>query len=353
VGDDRRAPRLLVVAAFAAIYLVWGSTYLGIRYAIETLPPLLMAGTRFVLAGAILYAWVRLRGTPAPRAGHWPAAFTLGGLLLLGGNGAVSWAEQRVASGAAALIVATIPIWVALFEGLRPGGPRPGRRGAIGLLLGLGGVALLAGPGAAGSAERVDPLGAAVLMFAALSWTAGTLRAPRAHLPASKPMAIAMEMLAGGVLLIAAGLALGEGGRVDPAGVSLRSALALLYLVVFGSIVAFSAFIWLLGVCSAARVSTYAFVNPVVAVLLGWGLAGEPLGPRTLLASAVIVAAVALIVTRRASSPRPPLTAADRAAPALPAAPAGARAGAAAPPRSAPGSAGAAPIEPALSEEGV
>jgi drug/metabolite transporter (DMT)-like permease len=160
-------------------------------------------------------------------------------------------------------------------------------------------------------------------------------------------------MLAGGVLLIAAGLALGEGGRVDPAGVSLRSALALLYLVVFGSIVAFSAFIWLLGVCSAARVSTYAFVNPVVAVLLGWGLAGEPLGPRTLLASAVIVAAVALIVTRRASSPRPPLTAADRAAPALPAAPAGARAGAAAPPRSAPGSAGAAPIEPALSEEGV
>lgn len=297
MGDTRNAPRLLVVGSFAAIYLIWGSTYLGIRVAIETLPPLLMAGARFLLAGTILYVWARVRGTGAPRRGHWRSALVLGGLLLLGGNGGVSWAEQYVASGAAALIIATTPLWVALLGGLRRGGARPDGREAAGLMLGLGGVALLVGPGAAG--DRVDPIGAAVLLLGSLSWAIGTLRAPRADLPASKALAIGMQMLAGGVLLTLAGLLTGEAARVDPAAVSLRSILALIYLVVFGSIVAFSAYIWLLDVCSAARVSTYAFVNPAVAVFLGWSLAGEPIGPRTILASGVIVAAVALIVTRR------------------------------------------------------
>jgi len=292
------ATPLGIAAAFAAIYLIWGSTYLGIRIAIESLPPLLMAASRFLLAGSLMYAWARLRGTPRPHRRHWPQAAWIGGLMLLGGNGGVSWAEQRVSSGAAALIIATVPIWVALLDSLRRGGRKPGGWEIAGLALGPAGVALLVGPAAGAGAERVDGLGAAVLVGAALSWTIGTLSAPGTDLPASKPLAIAMQMLCGGALLLVAGLLTGEGARFHPAAVTARSLLALIYLALFGSIVAFSAYMWLLHHCPPARVATYAFVNPIVAVLLGWGLAGEPLGPRTLIAGLVIVSAVALIVLR-------------------------------------------------------
>jgi drug/metabolite transporter (DMT)-like permease len=300
VGERGGAARLEMVGAFAAIYLIWGSTFLAIRFAIESIPPLFMASARFLLAGGLLYLWTRLRGLPRPEKRHWPAAALLGGLLLLGGNGAVSWAEQRVASGAAALIVATIPLWVALLEGLRRGGSRPGGRALFGLLLGFGGVAILVGPGRPGGLERVDPTGAAALLFASLCWAFGSLYAPRALLPASKFVSTAMQMLAGGGFLLIASLLAGEWGRLDPSAVSPRSIVSLLYLVLFGSIVSFSAYIWLLGVTTPSRVSTYAFVNPIVAVLLGWGFAGEPLGPRTLLAAAAIVGAVVLILSRPA-----------------------------------------------------
>jgi drug/metabolite transporter (DMT)-like permease len=300
------SPALGVAGAFAAIYLIWGSTYLGIRIAIESLPPLLMASCRFLLAGGLMYAWARLRGAPHPHRRHWPQAAWIGGFMLLGGNGGVSWAEQRVSSGAAALIIATVPIWVALLDSLRPGGRKPGAWEIAGLMLGPAGVALLVGPAAGASAERVDGLGAAVLIGAALSWTIGTLRAPRADLPKSKTLAIAMQMLCGGALLLVAGLGTGEWARFSPSAVTPRSILALLYLALFGSLVAFSAYMWLLHHCPPARVATYAFVNPIVAVFLGWALAGEPLGPRTLLAGSIIVSAVALIIIRPHSPARSP-----------------------------------------------
>jgi drug/metabolite transporter (DMT)-like permease len=294
-ANSARRSRLHIVLAFAAIYLIWGSTYLGIRFAIETVPPLLMAGTRFVVAGTILYSWTRLRGAPRPARLHWSAAAIVGGLMLLGGNGGVSWAEQRVFSGLAALLIATVPLWMALLDWRRRGGVRPSGRGAVGLIFGFVGVALLVGPGELAGSSHMDPLGAVVLLLAAFSWAAGSLYSRQAQLPGSPLLAISMEMLTGGVLLLAAGLVTGEGAKLELSQVSPRSVLALGYLIVFGSLIAFSAYIWLLRVSTPARAATYAYVNPVVAVFLGWALGGEPLTLRTLLAAAVIVAAVVII----------------------------------------------------------
>lgn len=294
-------PHLLVVAAFSAIYLIWGSTYLAIRFAIETLPPFFMAGTRFVIAGAVLYGFARLRGASPPARFHWGTAAVVGGLLLLGGNGGVSWAEQLVPSGLAALLIATVPLWMVVLDWVWHGGVRPGGRVAVGLLSGFAGVALLVSPGELAGGSHVDPVGAAVLMLAALSWAAGSLYSRRARLPDSPLLGTAMEMFAGGVLLLMAGLVTGEWARLEIDEVSLRSVLSVGYLIVFGSLIGFTAYIWLLKVTTPARVSTYAYVNPVVAVFLGWALASEPLTFRTLLAAAVIVTAVVLITTSRAS----------------------------------------------------
>ena len=282
-----------VAAAFAAIYLLWGSTYLAIRFAIETTPPLLMAGARFLIAGTVLYAWVRARGAPRPTWQHWIAASTVGGLLLLCGNGSVVWAEQDVPSGIAALLVATVPLWMVLFDWLRPGGTRPGGTVIAGIALGFGGLVLLVQPGSFGG-RAVDPIGAATLTAGSIAWAAGSIYSTRARLPAPL-VATAMEMLAGGALLIIVGAIGGEFAGFDPRAVSPRSAGALLYLVVFGSLIGFSAYIWLLGVVSPSRVSTHAYVNPIVAVMLGWALAGEPLTARTILAAMVIIGAVVLI----------------------------------------------------------
>lgn len=292
-----------VVAAFVAIYLIWGSTYLGIRYAIETLPPFLMASARFLVAGAILYGWTRLRGAPRPALAHWLATAIIGALLLLGGNGAVVWAEQRVASGAAALLVATLPLWMVLLEWARPGGARPAGQVVAGLLVGFCGLTLLIGPGELGGGG-IDPVGASALLFGSLAWAAGSIYARGATLPSSALQATAMEMLAGGAFLLFAGLVAGEGATLNLGAVSGRSLLALLYLILFGSLIGFTAYIWLLGVASPARVSTYAYVNPVVAVLLGWAFADEPLTPRMLLAAAVIVGSVAVITLTRGAGKR-------------------------------------------------
>ena len=289
------AHRWRLLAAFAAVYLIWGSTYLAIKFAIETMPPLLMAGIRYCIAGGVLYGWTRWRGAPRPTLRHWRSAAIAGLLLLGGGNGGVVLAEQRVPSGLTALIVAIVPIWIALVEWFRPGGRRPAPAVAAGLVAGTGGLLLLVGPSAAGLGARVDAVGAGILVFATLSWAAGTIFAKGAHLPATPQLGVAMEMAAGGgVLLILAALR-GEYGDVNLAAISARSVLALAYLIVFGALLGFSAYIYLVRNATPTRAVTYAYVNPVVAVFLGWLLGGEPLTLRTLLAAAIIVGAVVLI----------------------------------------------------------
>jgi drug/metabolite transporter (DMT)-like permease len=283
---------LKVVLAFASVYLFWGSTYLAIRVAVETMPPFLMAGARFILAGGMLYAFARLRGAPRPEGIHWRSGAIVGGLLLLLGNGGVVWAEKTVPSGIAALLVASVPLWIALLQWLGPHRVKPGLWGAAGLAGGFAGVALLA---LSKSAGRIDPAGAAALVGASLAWAVGSLVARGAPFPASPLMTTAVQMIAGGLLQTLAGLALGEAAGLDVAKISGRSWLAAGYLVVFGSMCGYLPYVWLLGVRPAAQVATYAYVNPAIAVVLGWAMLGEPLTGRMLAAAALIVASVAAI----------------------------------------------------------
>jgi drug/metabolite transporter (DMT)-like permease len=300
LASTGRPTRLRVAAAFAAVYVLWGSTYLAIRFALESLPPFWMASSRFLIAGTLLYVWARRRGEPAPTRIHWRSALIVGGLLLMGGNGGVVWAEQRVPSGLAALLVATVPLWMVMLDGAGRGWRRPPVQVLLGIGLGLAGVALLVGPGKFAGGLGVDPLGAGALLLGALCWATGSLYSRRAPLPPSPLLGTAMEMLGGGACLAVAGLVSGEWGRLDLAAATPRSLLAVGYLVVFGSLVGFTAYVWLLRVSTPPLVATYAYVNPVVAVLLGWAFAGEPVTARTLVAAAVIVGAVVLITTYRA-----------------------------------------------------
>jgi drug/metabolite transporter (DMT)-like permease len=284
---------LRVAIALGAVYLIWGSTYLAIRFAIETIPPFLMAGARYLTAGVLLYGWSRLRGAPRPSLAQWRPAAIIGALLLLAGNGGVVWAEQRVSSGLAALLISTEPLWIVLLVWQRDRGQRPGGRVIAGLLLGFIGLALLVRPGS--SSGGLDPLGVVALLIASLCWASGSIYSQRAKLPSSPLLSTSMQMLSGGGLLLLAGALTGEPARFALAEVSTRSLLSLAYLVVFGAIIAFTAYVWLLRSASAVLVSTYAYVNPVVAVLLGWAFAGEPLTRGTLIAAAVILTGVALI----------------------------------------------------------
>jgi len=295
------ASRGKIIAAFAAVYVIWGSTYLAIRFAIETLPPFLMASSRFVVAGALLYAWSMLRGERMPTRAEWKAATVVGALLLLGGNGAVVWAEQVVPSGIAALLVSVMPCFMVLLDWLWHGSRRPGVRTVLGLALGFAGLLLLAGPGAFAGGEPVSLVGTAVLMLGCVCWAVGSLYSKRAPTPSAPLLATGMQMLTGGALLAVAGALAGEVPRLDLAQVTTSSWLALLYLMVFGSIIGYSAYVWLLRVVSPAHVSTYAYVNPIVAVLLGWALAGEALSARIGIAGAVIISGVVLITTDRAA----------------------------------------------------
>lgn len=291
-----RATRPQVALGLATVYLVWGSTYLAIRFAVETLPPFLMAGTRFVVAGTILYGWRRAAGFPRPTRAQWRAAGVVGALMLMVGNGGVTWAEQWVESGTTALMVASVPLWMVLMDWLRPGGRPPRPAVWAGILVGLAGVLLLFG------SPEIDPrytAGWVALLLASIAWAAGSLYSRTAVLPAPL-LATGMQMLAGGALLLLAGALTGEVRAIDPAAFSLRSVLALGYLIVFGSLLGYSAYVWLLRVTPPALASTYAFVNPVVAVFLGWLLAGERVTPRIVLASLVIVGGVALITVARA-----------------------------------------------------
>jgi drug/metabolite transporter (DMT)-like permease len=292
-------PLRLVIAAFAAVYIVWGSTYLAIRFAIETLPPLLMAGVRFVVAGSFLYGWARWRGAGKPQLVHWRSAAIVGALLLLGGNGAVTWAEQFIPSGIAALLIAVVPCWMVLIDWVRPGGPPPTAQIAAGLVLGLVGVGLLIGPESLMGGDRINVTGAAVVLGGSMSWAAGSILSRHVQVPSRPLLATSIQMLCGGALLILAGLLSGEAAKIDASAISAKSVLALIYLILIGAIVGYSAYIWLLRVSTPARASTYAYVNPVVAVLLGWLFAGETVSPRVIAAAAVIVAGVALITLSR------------------------------------------------------
>lgn len=284
-----------IALGFAAVYILWGSTYLGIRFAVASMPPLLMAGTRHLIAGFLLYAIMRLRGAPRPTRINWQSATLLGALLLLGGNGLVSMAEETVPSGVTALMVAAVPFWMVLLNAAEKR-TRPKLSVLGGLVLGVIGLAILVFPASGHAPDHVDPLGVLMLLGATFSWGVGSLYAHRAQLPASTFLGIAMEMIAGGVLCWLVGLAIGEGAGLHPSAFTGKSLAAVVYLVFFGSLLGFSAYVWLLKVTTPARASTYAFVNPVIAVLLGWALAGEPITWRVALAGVTIVAAVGLIL---------------------------------------------------------
>lgn len=285
----------LVVMAFAAVYLIWGSTYLGIRIAIESIPPFLMAGARFLLAGSILYTVMRFSGLPRPALAHWKHAAVLGALLLLIGNGFVSWAELKVPTNIAALMVAGTPMWMIVIDWLRPQGQKPHALVFAGLALGFAGVAMIVFSRDTHGHGAVDPLGAALLLIASVSWAAGSVFSRHARQPASALLAISMQMIAGGMLMLFVSAALGEMRDFHWPQVTARSAWAFAYLSILGSLVGFTCYVWLLRVSTPARVSTYAYVNPLIAVFLGSVVLREPLPPGVLAAGLLVLAAVALI----------------------------------------------------------
>jgi len=298
----------MIWVALSAVYVIWGTTYLAIRVVNETLPPLLSASVRFLVAGAIMYAWTIRRGDQQgdrPRRVQWGAAAIIGTLLLLGGNGGVVWAEKTIPSGLAALLVALVPLWMALLDRLVYH-RHLGARTVVGLVAGFGGAALLVGGEAAGD---VDLAGMLFVVGASLCWSIGSLYSRQAPLPHRPFVGISMEMLAGGVALGVVGVAVGELGQVDVSSFSRASLLGLLYLIVFGSWIGFTAYTWLLRVAPTPLVSTYAYVNPVVAVVLGFLIADEPLTARSILATVIIVGAVVLTTRRSPAKPQPVISA--------------------------------------------
>jgi drug/metabolite transporter (DMT)-like permease len=306
----KNPPRSKLIMAFAAVYIIWGSTYLAIRFGVETIPPFMMAGTRFMIAGLLMYGWARFRGAQPPTRIEWRSAAIIGILLLFVGNGGVTWAEQRVPSSIAALLVATVPMWIVILDWLWHGALRPRLGVIIGLLVGFVGVLMLIGPDQLLGHNRIDLAGVGVLMVACMAWGVGSLYSRRAVLPSSPVLATSMEMLAGGAVLFLVSAFTGEFQRFNPAMVSTRSWLSVGYLSVFGSIIGFTAYVWLLRVVHASRVATYAYVNPVIAIFLGWSLAGEEFTLQMLFAAAVIISAVVLIITNQSKqvTPLPPLS---------------------------------------------
>ncbi|MGI4820543.1 MAG: EamA family transporter [Janthinobacterium lividum] len=296
------ARTLLLVAAFAAVYIVWGSTYLAIKYAIATMPPLLMAGSRFLLAGGILALVGRASADyEQPTLAQCKTSFVVGALLLVGGNGGVVLAERYIPSSLAALLVATEPFWIVVLGWLWLRGARPNWQVVLGLLLGFMGVYLLVGEQlfSGEGAGQTQLWGVGMVLAAAFSWAAGSIYGLRSPVPKSAVLASGLQMLAGGALLVLLGSLTGEWRELRFGQITTASWLGFGYLVVFGSLVAFTAYSWLLKHAPPARVATYAYVNPVVAVLLGWALAGESLTKQMLVGAAVIVGSVVLITTQQ------------------------------------------------------
>jgi drug/metabolite transporter (DMT)-like permease len=292
--SSRNASPIAIWSALASVYVIWGSTYLAIAIAVQTLPPLFSAGLRFCVAGLVLLAFVGGRRGVHVVGAQLRGAAIVGLLLLVGGNGFVVLAERTVPSGLTALIIASVPLWIVIFR--RIAGERIHMSTFVGVAVGFAGVAFLGVP--RGASGATDPVGLGRLVIATLSWALGTFLAPRLRMPRDGLLSTGIQQLAGGIVLVLAGAAVGELGHLDPAAWSANSLLAMAYLVVFGSLVAFTAYSWLLQHAPVSLVATYAYVNPVVAVLLGALVLAEPITSSILLGAAVIVAAVAFIVTR-------------------------------------------------------
>ncbi len=303
----RQASRTSIWTALIAVYIIWGSTYLAIRFVVETMPPFLSSGVRFIIAGGVLFAFRRLRGDPAPIRLQWRSAAIIGLLLLTGGNGAVVWSEQHIASGLVALMIATTPLWIVLLDYLRPWRlwgtesrfPRPRPRALLGVVIGFVGVVflILSGGPIAGS---IPPAAGAVVILGTFFWACGSLYGRGAQLPRSPLLGTGMEMLVGGLGLLTLGTLSGEWARLDPSAITTKSVVALLYLVVVGSWGGYGSYVWLLRNAPTPLVATYAYVNPLVALSLGALLAGEPLTPQVLVAAAIIIGAVVLTTSSRA-----------------------------------------------------
>ena len=307
------APTRHLLLAFAAVYVVWGSTYLAIRFGVETIPPFILGGTRFLVAGLILTAVSRLRGAPAPKPAEWKAATISGVFMVVGGNGLVCWAELYVPSGLTALLVATVPLWLVAIARLGPDREVARPLEVLGLVLGLGGVIVLVGGsnsevGVGGASSDQVLLGALVILAASLSWAIGSMYKPAGGpFPRLRCTETGLTMAAGGAVLLLIALGTGEFGRLSLGDISARSWWSLVYLTLFGSIVAFSAYMWLLRNVRPAAAGTYAYVNPVVALFLGWWLANETFTLPMLAGTVIIVAAVVLVQRGRApkGGPRP------------------------------------------------
>lgn len=289
---------LIIVLALVSVYLFWGGTYLGMKIAIETMPPFLMAGIRFSIAGWILYNIHRLKGEKRPTFQEWRGAGIVGALLLLGGNGAVAWAEQKVPSSIASLLVATVPLWIAAFSYLG-GAKKPNIGSLVGIALGLCGIVTLVWKSNGSSSQTINFIGIVALLFASISWSAGSMYSRKAKLPASPLLSTGVQMIVGGALLLIASLFHGDFQKFHPFQISLRSYIAFGYLIIFGSIIGYTAYIWLLKKVEPTLVSTYAFVNPIVAVILGWLIAGEHIGANVLIAACIIIIAVIVITIFR------------------------------------------------------
>jgi drug/metabolite transporter (DMT)-like permease len=299
-----RSSASLIILGFAAVYLLWGGTFYAMKLGVESFPPLIMAGMRHLAVGLMLYPLLRWRTRIRPTAEQWKTAAISGVLLLCVGNGGVCWAEQTVPSGIAALLVATVTLWMVIVDWLRPGGFRPSARIMTGIVLGFAGMVVLVGPARLGQSGRVDPVGAGVLVVASLAWACGSLYSKHGALPSSPMLGVAMQGLCGGAALWIAAIFNGELGKFHPIAASARSWLAVGYLFLFGSCIGFTAYLYILKKSTAARVATYAFVNPIVALLIGWLFGGEGMSSRTMLAAAVILTAVILVITAPHRNPR-------------------------------------------------
>ncbi len=306
VSTSERPPaRSALVLAFAAIYLIWGSTYLGIRLAMDTMPMFLMASGRFLLAGGILFTLLRLRGAAWPTARQWKANIIIGLFLLLGGNGLVVWAQQSVPTGITALLIGGGPLFIVVTEWAWPGGTRPTLVTMGALLLGFAGVTWLAAPWESSAGGGINPAGVVAILVASVSWSLGSIYSRHSRHGAEPFISASLQMLGGGAALFIVAWWHGDLAQLNLSTVSDRSWGAFAYLVGIGSLIGFSTFVWLMKHSTPARVSTYAYVNPIVAVFLGWLILDEPITTRTLVASAIILAAVAIITTQKVRAPRP------------------------------------------------
>ncbi|MFN8530070.1 MAG: EamA family transporter [Anaerolineae bacterium] len=307
----------LIVLAFASVYTIWGSSYIGIRFAVETIPPFLMAGSRFLAAGLILFVWSRLRGAPMPTRRQWMSSAIASAPMFLVNNSLLVWSQaQGLPSGIAAVVIASTPMWVVLLQWLLPNGKRPGLMIFIGIALSSTGIILLSNPAHAAATHEFNPLLVFAPAIAAIGWAIGSLYARKADLPDSSTMSTGTQLLTGGVMVLLLSVVTGDAAQFNLSAVTLRSALSVVHLTLFSSVIAFTAFTWLMRVVSPARAMTYAYINPVIAVFLGWLLAGETLDVGTLISAAIIISGVFLIVmeqgapSRRAAHvPEPTVTA--------------------------------------------